>query len=231
MLYAACFLRLLLAPYRAFLTRNRCLGETMLFCARRAPGLRPRRPRPACGRAGVPPSPRISARSLLPPIPPYSSAAFFAAAGPSAAPAGPLPALRPPQAPVSGRFGRGRPLGCACGPSAGLAAAPSPRFRALWPRLPSPAAFLPLIPPVAPSLRYRASCRASKVTVISHILPLFFVKCLRRTFFSLRYHIIFTIICYNNQNRITVMAHSRREEGHCRKKRRNRHGKNTHCGR
>ena len=122
-------------------------------------------------------------------------------------------------------------LGCACGPSAGLAAAPSPRFRALWPRLPSPAAFLPLIPPVAPSLRYRASCRASKVTVISHILPLFFVKCLRRTFFSLRYHIIFTIICYNNQNRITVMAHSRREEGHCRKKRRNRHGKNTHCGR
>ena len=193
MLYAACFLRLLLAPYRAFLTRNRCLGETMLFCARRAPGLRPRRPRPACGRAGVPPSPRISARSLLPPIPPYSAAAFFAAAG--------------------------------------LAAAPSPRFRALWPRLPSPAAFLPLIPPVAPSLRYRASCRASKVTVISHILPLFFVKCLRRTFFSLRYHIIFTIICYNNQNRITVMAHSRREEGHCRKKRRNRHGKNTHCGR
>ena len=154
MLYAACFLRLLLAPYRAFLTRNRCLGETMLFCARRAPGLRPRRPRPACGRAGVPPSPRISARSLLPPI-----------------------------------------------------------------------------PPVAPSLRYRASCRASKVTVISHILPLFFVKCLRRIFFSLRYHIIFTIICYNNQNRITVMAHSRREEGHCRKKRRNRHGKNTHCGR
>ena len=71
------------------------------------PGLRPRRPRPACGRAGVPPSPRISARSLLPPIPPYSAAAFFAAAGPSAAPAGPLPALRPPQAPVSGRFGRG----------------------------------------------------------------------------------------------------------------------------
>jgi len=65
------------------------------------------RPRPACGRAGVPPSPRISARSLLPPIPPYSAAAFFAAAGPSAAPAGPLPALRPPQAPVSGRFGRG----------------------------------------------------------------------------------------------------------------------------
>ena len=62
-------------------------------------------------------------------------------------------------------------------------------------------------------------------------VPLFFVKCLRRTFFSLRYHIIFTIICYNNQNRITVMAHSRREEGHCRKKRRNRHGKNTHCGR
>ena len=102
MLYAACFLRLLLAPYRAFLTRNRCLGETMLFCARRAPGLRPRRPRPACGRAGVPPSPRISARSLLPPIPPYSAAAFFAAAGPSAAPAGPPPALRPPQAPFQG---------------------------------------------------------------------------------------------------------------------------------
>ncbi len=125
---------------------------------------------------------------------------------------------------------RGRPLGCACGPSAGLAAAPSPRFRVLWPHL-SPAAFLPLIPPVAPPLRYRASCGASKVTVISHILPLFFVKCLRRTFFSLRYHIIFTIICYNNQNRITVKAHSRREEGHCRKKRRNRHGKNTHCGR
>ena len=154
MLYAACFLRLLLAPYRAFLTRNRCLGETMLFCAQRAPGLRPRRPRPACGRAGI-------------------------------------------------------------------------RRRRAFP----PAAFAHKTSPVAPSLRYRASCRASKVTVISHILPLFFVKCLRRTFFSLRYHIIFTIICYNNQNRITVMAHSRREEGHCRKKRRNRHGKNTHCGR
>jgi|GEM_PF-5993807 len=175
------------------------------FCARRAPGLRPlsapARPAavPAYRRRRAP-----FARSLLPPILPYRAAAFFAAAGPSAAPAGPPPALRPAQA---------------------------PGFRALWPRLPSPAAFLPLIPPVAPSLRYRASCRASKVTVISHILPLFFVKCLRRTFFSLRYHIIFTIICYNNQNRITVMAHSRREEGYCRKKRRNRHGKNTHCGR
>ena len=175
--------------------------------------------------------------------------AFLRAAGAVAAPPAPPPGLRPCRHTPSPRafrpqpfrtsqalsrrrfFRRGRPLGCACGPSADLAAAPSPRFRALWPRLPSPAAFLPLIPPVAPSLRYRASCRASKVTVISHILPLFFVKCLRRTFFSLRYHIIFTIICYNNQNRITVMAHSRREEGHCRKKRRNRHGKNTHCGR
>ena len=75
MLYAACFLRLLLAPYPAFLTRNRCLGETMLFCARRAPGLRPRRPRPACGRAGVPPSPRLSpaafcllSRHIAPPL-------------------------------------------------------------------------------------------------------------------------------------------------------------------
>ena len=204
MLYAACFLRLLLAPYRAFLTRNRCLGETMLFCARRAPWLRPRRPRPACSRAGVPPSPRAFRPQPFAAYPAISRRRF----------------LR-----------RGRPLGCACGPSAGLAAAPSPRFRVLWPRLPSPAAFLPLIPPVAPPLRYRASCGAFMDTVIGPILPLFFVKCLRRTFFSLRYHIIFTIICYNNQNRITVMAHSRREEGHCRKKRRNRHGKNTHCGR
>ena len=59
----------------------------------------------------------------------------------------------------------------------------------------------------------------------------FLIKMFRAHIFSLRYHIIFTIICYNNQNRITVKAHSRREEGHCRKKRRNRHGKNTHCGR
>lgn len=108
---------------------------------------------------------------------------------------------------------------------------PKPPFPGALAAAVSVRGFLPLSSPVAPPLRYRASCRASKVTVISHILPLFFVKCLRRTFFSLRYHIIFTIICYNNQNRITVMAHSRREEGHCRKKRRNRHGKNTHCGR
>ena len=65
------------------------------------------RPRPACGRAGVPPLPRISARSLYAQNKPSRAAAFFAAAGPSAAPAGPLPALRPPQAPVFGRFGRG----------------------------------------------------------------------------------------------------------------------------
>ena len=137
MLYAACFLRFLLALYRAFLRKNRCLGETMLFFARRAPWLR-FRPQPFAA------YPALSRRRFL---------------------------------------RRGRPLGCACGPSAGLAAAPSPRFRALWPRLPSPAAFLPLIPPVAPPLRYRASCGAFMDTVIGPILPLFFVKCLRRTFF------------------------------------------------
>ena len=65
------------------------------------------RPRPACGRAGVPPLPRISARSPFAQAKPCRAAAFYAAAGPSAAPAGPLPALRPPQAPVFGRFGRG----------------------------------------------------------------------------------------------------------------------------
>ena len=139
MLYAACFLRLLLAPYRAFLTRNRCLGETMLFCARRAPGLRPRRPRPACGRAGVPPSPRISARSLLPPIPPYSAAAFFAAAGPSAAPAGPPPACGragvPPSPRISARSLCAQAKPCraaaffaAAGPSA-APAGPPPALR------------------------------------------------------------------------------------------------------
>ena len=82
MLYAACFLRLLLAPYRAFLTRNRCLGETMLFCARRAPGLRPRRPRPACGRAGIRRRRVPFARSLCAQNKPCRAAAFFAAAGP-----------------------------------------------------------------------------------------------------------------------------------------------------
>lgn len=112
MLYAACFLRLLLAPYRAFLTRNRCLGETMLFCAQRAPGLRPRRPRPACGRAGIRRRRVPFARSPFAQAKPCRAAAFFAAAGPRLR-------LRA---------------------SAGLAAGPSPRFRALWPRLSPPGA-------------------------------------------------------------------------------------------
>ena len=139
------------------------------FLRAAAPELRPLRPCPACGRAGVPPSPRISARSLFASlIPPYKRRRFFS---PRPAPRlrlwAPLPALRPPQAPVSA-LARGH----------------------------RPRAFCLLSHLVAPSLRYRASCRASKVTVISHICRCF-CKCLRRTFFHLRYHIIFTIICYN----------------------------------
>ena len=79
--------------------------------------------------------------------------AFLRAAGAVAAPPAPPPGLRPcrhtpsprafrpqpfrtSQALSRRRFlRRGRTLGCACGPSAGLAAAPIPRFRALWPRL------------------------------------------------------------------------------------------------
>gem|GEM_PF-4987729 len=84
--------------------------------------------------------------------------AFLRAAGAVAAPPAPPPGLRPcrhtpsprafrpqpfrtSQALSRRRFlRRGRTLGCACGPSAGLAAAPSPRFRALWPRLSQPGA-------------------------------------------------------------------------------------------
>lgn len=79
--------------------------------------------------------------------------AFLRAAGAVTAPPAPPPGLRPcrhtpsprafrpqpfrtSQALSRRRFlRRGRTLGCACGPSAGLAAAPIPRFRALWPRL------------------------------------------------------------------------------------------------
>ena len=88
-------------------TKNRHLARRCFFCARRAPWLRPRRPRPACGRAGIRRRRVPFARSPFAQAKPCRAAAFYAAAGPSAAPAGPLPALRPPQSPVFGRFGRG----------------------------------------------------------------------------------------------------------------------------
>ncbi len=94
--------------YRAFLTKNRRLGKAMLFCARRAQGLRPlSAPARPYGRAGVRRRRAPSARSLLHTKQALSRRRLFAAAGPSAAPACPPPALRPPQAPVFGRFGRG----------------------------------------------------------------------------------------------------------------------------
>ena len=52
MLNAACFLRLLPVFYRDFLTKP-ALWQGDAFLRAGAPGLRPRRPRPACGRAGI----------------------------------------------------------------------------------------------------------------------------------------------------------------------------------
>ena len=88
-------------------TKNRHLARRCFFArgGRRgcAPGA-PARPAavPAYRRRRAP-----FARSPFAQAKPCRAAAFYAAAGPSAAPAGPLPDLRPPQAPVFGRFGRG----------------------------------------------------------------------------------------------------------------------------
>lgn len=159
--------------------------------------------RRGCGRAGVPPSPRLSpaafcllSRHIAPPL--FS---------PRPAPWLRLRALCRP-------CGRPKPPF----PGALAAAAIARSFFASYPACRAAAA---------------VSCLLRRFYGYRHKSDFasFLIKMFRAHIFSLRYHIIFTIICYNNQNRITVMAHSRREEGHCRKKRRNRHGKNTHCGR
>ena len=171
MLNAACFLRLVLAPYRAFLTRNRCLGETMLFCARRAPGLRPLS---APARPAAVPASAVAARL---------SPAAFCLLSRHIAP----PLFTPRPAP----WLRLRALCRPCGrpkppfPGALAAAAIARSFFASYPARRAAAA---------------VSCLLRRFYGYRHKSDFasFLIKMFRAHIFSLRYHIIFTIICYNN---------------------------------